>query len=182
MQVLRYPCRHGAISHTSAHRRRDGYRHFARPLRSRALEHSRQTAEDPGRHELHGDDAEAQSLHAEIDLLPALPHSSRSGIDRERTPRRGPLEPRPRRGIGDAFSRPLGFDPQIVQKRNIAPGAVRPRFIVDNGNVWGRPVATTELKDGSLLLSDDGGNVIYRISHAPLVPRAAGQTLVFLHY
>lgn len=27
-------------------------------------------------------------------------------------------------------------------------------FIVDNGHVWGRPVATAELKDGSLLLSD----------------------------
>jgi glucose/arabinose dehydrogenase/cytochrome c2 len=40
-------------------------------------------------------------------------------------------------------------------------------FIVDDGNVWGRPVATTELKDGSLLLSDDGGNVIFRISYAP---------------
>jgi glucose/arabinose dehydrogenase/cytochrome c2 len=40
-------------------------------------------------------------------------------------------------------------------------------FIADNGNVWGRPVATTELKDGSLLLSDDGANVIYRISYAP---------------
>jgi glucose/arabinose dehydrogenase/cytochrome c2 len=39
-------------------------------------------------------------------------------------------------------------------------------FVVDNGNVWGRPVATTELEDGSLLLSDDGGNVIYRISYA----------------
>jgi len=38
-------------------------------------------------------------------------------------------------------------------------------FIVDNGNVWGRPVATTELKDGSLLLSEDGGNVIFRISY-----------------
>jgi glucose/arabinose dehydrogenase len=40
-------------------------------------------------------------------------------------------------------------------------------FIVDNGHVWGRPVATLELKDGSLLLSDDGGNLIYRISYAP---------------
>jgi glucose/arabinose dehydrogenase/cytochrome c2 len=40
-------------------------------------------------------------------------------------------------------------------------------FIADDGNVWGRPVATTELKDGSLLLSDDGGNVIFRISYAP---------------
>ena len=39
-------------------------------------------------------------------------------------------------------------------------------FIADNGNVWGRPVATAELKDGSLLLSDDGGNVIFRISYA----------------
>jgi glucose/arabinose dehydrogenase/cytochrome c2 len=40
-------------------------------------------------------------------------------------------------------------------------------FIADDGNVWGRPVATTQLKDGSLLLSDDGGNVIFRISYAP---------------
>jgi glucose/arabinose dehydrogenase/cytochrome c2 len=39
-------------------------------------------------------------------------------------------------------------------------------FIADNGNVWGRPVATAQLKDGSLLLSDDGGNVIFRISYA----------------
>jgi glucose/arabinose dehydrogenase len=31
--------------------------------------------------------------------------------------------------------------------------------------VWGRPVASTELKDGSLLMSDDGGNLIYRISY-----------------
>jgi glucose/arabinose dehydrogenase len=39
-------------------------------------------------------------------------------------------------------------------------------FIVDDGNVWGRPVATAELNDGSLLLSDDGANAIYRISYA----------------
>jgi glucose/arabinose dehydrogenase/cytochrome c2 len=39
-------------------------------------------------------------------------------------------------------------------------------FIADSGNVWGRPVATVELEDGSLLLSDDGANVIYRISYA----------------
>lgn len=46
-------------------------------------------------------------------------------------------------------------------------------FIVDNGDVWGRPVATTELADGSLLLSEDGGNVIYRISYAPPSSAAA---------
>ncbi len=39
-------------------------------------------------------------------------------------------------------------------------------FIVDDGAVWGRPVATLELADGSLLMSDDAGNVIWRISHA----------------
>jgi glucose/arabinose dehydrogenase/cytochrome c2 len=40
-------------------------------------------------------------------------------------------------------------------------------FIADDGNVWGRPVATAELKDGSLLMSDDGANVVYRISYGP---------------
>lgn len=36
-------------------------------------------------------------------------------------------------------------------------------FITDEGR-WGRPVAITVAKDGSLLLSDDGANLIYRIS------------------
>jgi len=39
-------------------------------------------------------------------------------------------------------------------------------FVVDDSHVWGRPVATVELKDGSLLMSEDGGNVIYRISYS----------------
>jgi glucose/arabinose dehydrogenase/cytochrome c2 len=38
-------------------------------------------------------------------------------------------------------------------------------FVVDDAHVWGRPVATAELKDGSLLMSEDGGNVIFRISY-----------------
>jgi glucose/arabinose dehydrogenase len=38
-------------------------------------------------------------------------------------------------------------------------------FIVDDAHAWARPVATTELADGSLLLSDDGANLIYRISY-----------------
>jgi glucose/arabinose dehydrogenase/cytochrome c2 len=40
-------------------------------------------------------------------------------------------------------------------------------FVVDDDSVWGRPVATVELNDGSLLMSEDGGNVIYRIWYAP---------------
>jgi glucose/arabinose dehydrogenase len=39
-------------------------------------------------------------------------------------------------------------------------------FVVDDAHVWGRPVATAELSDGSLLMSEDGGNVIFRISYA----------------
>jgi glucose/arabinose dehydrogenase len=38
-------------------------------------------------------------------------------------------------------------------------------FIVSDSNAWGRPVATVVAADGSLLLSDDGANVIYRISY-----------------
>jgi len=39
-------------------------------------------------------------------------------------------------------------------------------FIVDDGNAWGRPVAVAEARDGSLLLTDDGANLIYRIAYA----------------
>jgi hypothetical protein len=38
-------------------------------------------------------------------------------------------------------------------------------FVVDDGSAWGRPVGAVEASDGSLLVSDDGGNVIYRVSH-----------------
>jgi glucose/arabinose dehydrogenase/cytochrome c2 len=37
-------------------------------------------------------------------------------------------------------------------------------FIADDGNAWGRPVGATVANDGSLLISDDGSNLIYRIS------------------
>lgn len=39
-------------------------------------------------------------------------------------------------------------------------------FITEDGNTWGRPAAIVELKDGSLLLSDDGVNLVYRISYS----------------
>jgi glucose/arabinose dehydrogenase len=38
-------------------------------------------------------------------------------------------------------------------------------FITDDGNAWGRPVAAAVAADGSLLISDDGANLIYRISY-----------------
>ncbi len=39
-------------------------------------------------------------------------------------------------------------------------------FVADDGNAWGRPVGAIVASDGSLLISDDGSNVIYRISYA----------------
>ena len=38
-------------------------------------------------------------------------------------------------------------------------------FIVDDGDAWGRPVSAVVLPDGSLLVSDDGADVIYRVSY-----------------
>jgi glucose/arabinose dehydrogenase/cytochrome c2 len=38
-------------------------------------------------------------------------------------------------------------------------------FIADDGNAWGRPVGAVVAADGSLLMSEDGNNQIYRISY-----------------
>jgi glucose/arabinose dehydrogenase/mono/diheme cytochrome c family protein len=38
-------------------------------------------------------------------------------------------------------------------------------FVVDNGNVWGRPVGVTVIPDGSLLVTDDGSGSIWRVSY-----------------
>ena len=39
-------------------------------------------------------------------------------------------------------------------------------FVVDDKTVWGRPVGVAVAHDGSLLVSDDGGNMIWRVSYA----------------
>jgi glucose/arabinose dehydrogenase len=38
-------------------------------------------------------------------------------------------------------------------------------FVTPEGNVWGRPVGLTVAKDGSLLVSEDGNNSIWRITY-----------------
>jgi glucose/arabinose dehydrogenase/mono/diheme cytochrome c family protein len=38
-------------------------------------------------------------------------------------------------------------------------------FVLDDGTVWGRPVGVTVASDGSLLVSDDASNSIWRVSH-----------------
>jgi glucose/arabinose dehydrogenase len=39
-------------------------------------------------------------------------------------------------------------------------------FVLDNGDVWGRPVGVTVAADGSLLVSDDASGSIWRVSYA----------------
>ena len=39
-------------------------------------------------------------------------------------------------------------------------------FVLPDGNVWGRPVGITVASDGSLLVSDDGSDSIWRVSYA----------------
>jgi len=38
-------------------------------------------------------------------------------------------------------------------------------FVLPDGHVWGRPVGTTVAPDGSLLVSDDGSNTVWRVSY-----------------
>lgn len=39
-------------------------------------------------------------------------------------------------------------------------------FVTEDGAAWARPASVTQASDGSLLMSDDGGNLIYRISYS----------------
>jgi len=38
-------------------------------------------------------------------------------------------------------------------------------FVLPDGNVWGRPVGVTVAPDGSLLVTDDGSNSVWRVSY-----------------
>jgi glucose/arabinose dehydrogenase len=38
-------------------------------------------------------------------------------------------------------------------------------FVADNDSVWGRPVGVAVTRDGSLLVSEDGNNTIWRVTY-----------------
>jgi glucose/arabinose dehydrogenase len=40
-------------------------------------------------------------------------------------------------------------------------------FVTPDGDVWGRPVGVAVGKDGALLVTDDGGNCVWRVSYSP---------------
>lgn len=65
----------------------------------------------------------------------------------------------------------VGYSVGFVPFKNGKPTAQATDFLsgwmiaADAKEVWGRPVAVLEMKDGSLLVSDDGGNKLWRISY-----------------
>ncbi len=48
-------------------------------------------------------------------------------------------------------------------------------FVIDNNNVWGRPVGVTTANDGALLVSDDGSNNIWRVAYTGAVKTASAK-------
>lgn len=48
-------------------------------------------------------------------------------------------------------------------------------FVLPDGKVWGRPVGVAVAKDGSLLVSDDGSNTVWRVSWVGSKTNSAGQ-------
>jgi len=85
----------------------------------------------------------------------------------------------PREYAGDGFvalhgswnrSLRTGYKIVRVRMKNGAPSGEYDDFLVgfiaSNSAVWGRPVGLVVAADGSLLFSDDGNNLIYRISYS----------------
>ena len=61
----------------------------------------------------------------------------------------------------------VAFVPFANGRPTAAPQVFLQGFVPDPGKeaVWGRPVGIAVAPDGSLLVSDDGGSVIWRVSH-----------------
>ena len=69
-------------------------------------------------------------------------------------------------------SKRVGQEIAFLPFKNGKPAADQPRHFLtgwmlapDKREVWGRPVAILQMADGSVLVSDDGGNKLWRISY-----------------
>lgn len=57
---------------------------------------------------------------------------------------------------------------RVPQKNGVPTGEYEDfmtGFVTADGSVWGRPVGVTTAKDGSLLVTDDGSNTVWRVSY-----------------
>ena len=81
--------------------------------------------------------------------------------------------------VGDAFaaqhgswnrSRRTGYKViRIPLKKGVATGEYEDfmtGFVTQGGDVWGRPVGVAVAANGSLLVTDDGSNTVWRVSYA----------------
>ncbi|MDQ2946883.1 MAG: PQQ-dependent sugar dehydrogenase, partial [Acidobacteriota bacterium] len=65
----------------------------------------------------------------------------------------------------------VGYSVSFVPFKNGKPSGPVRDFLTgfmlgpDQKEVWGRPVGLLQLRDGSLLVSDDGGKVVWRVSY-----------------
>jgi glucose/arabinose dehydrogenase len=75
-------------------------------------------------------------------------------------------------------SRRVGYSVSFVPFKNGKPSGEAEDFLTgfmlgpDQKEVWGRPVGLLQLRDGSLLVSEDGDKTIWRISYQGLSPAA----------
>jgi len=57
---------------------------------------------------------------------------------------------------------------RVPQKNGVPTGEFEDfmtGFVTADGNVWGRPVGVDFMKDGSMLVTDDGSNTIWRVTY-----------------
>src|SRR4029079_4732646 len=57
---------------------------------------------------------------------------------------------------------------RVPQKKGVPTGEYEDfmtGFVTADGNVWGRPVGVTVDKSGSLIVTDDGTNSVWRVSY-----------------
>ena len=65
----------------------------------------------------------------------------------------------------------IGYSVSFVPFKNGKPSGPVRDFLTgfmlgpDQKEVWGRPVSLLQLRDGSVLVSDDGGKVVWRVSY-----------------
>jgi glucose/arabinose dehydrogenase len=65
----------------------------------------------------------------------------------------------------------VGYSVTFIPFKNGKPSGPERDFLTgfmlspNQKEVWGRPVALTQLHDGSMLVSDDGGKKLWRISY-----------------
>ena len=108
--------------------------------------------------------------------VPFTSHSAATNIQFYNATRGDSLFPEEYRGVGFAvlhgsWNRGHRTGHKIVtipMKDNVPTGEYvdfLTGFITPDNGAWGRPVAVQVLKDGSMLLADDGANLIYRISY-----------------